>query len=57
MIQIPRQSGDTAEMGKPELRGVVEHVGSGARKPFADTRELHAFLRADHSARQKKVEE
>jgi hypothetical protein len=48
VIQIPTPADCTAETGAEELRGVVEHVGSGRRQPFADTRELLAFLRADY---------
>jgi hypothetical protein len=48
VIQIPTRAEGTAESTADELRGVVEHVGSGNRQPFADPRELLAFLRADH---------
>ena len=46
MIQLPTAAEDTAEPGAEDLRGVIEHVGSGRRQPFRDTRELVAFLRA-----------
>jgi len=54
VIQIATQPEETAS--PRELRGVIEHVGSGSRQPFADTRELVAFLRADHRGLPKEVE-
>jgi hypothetical protein len=56
VIQIPTQTEDTAKIGLSELRGVVEHVGSGARQPFADAPELLAFLRVDRRCLSKEVE-
>ena len=53
MIQIPTSAVDT---GPDELRGVVEHVGSGSRRSFAGTPELLAFLTADHPHPPKEVE-
>ena len=37
---------DDAAAGNGELRGVIEHVGSGRRESFRDADELLAFLRA-----------
>lgn len=56
VIQIPTRAEDTDKTGPNELRGVVEHVGSGNRQSFADTRELLAFLRADYRGLPKEVE-
>ncbi len=56
VIQIPTQPDDTADTSPDELRGLVEHVGSGRRQPFADTRELLAFLRAHHQGLEKEVQ-
>jgi len=47
VIQIPTRSGGSTEAGEDELRGVVEHVGSGRRQSFTSPRELLAFLRTD----------
>jgi hypothetical protein len=38
----------TDETRQDELRGVVEHVGTGHRRPFMSARELLAFLHTDH---------
>jgi len=48
VIQIRTQPRDPAEPRARELRGLVEHVGSGRREPFADTRALLAFLYGHH---------
>ena len=56
VIQIPTPAEGRVETSADELRGVVEHVGSGRRQPFADTRELLAFLRADHRGLPKEAE-
>jgi hypothetical protein len=48
VIQIGTQPKDSTQASGEELRGLVEHVGSGRRKPFTNARELLAFLRADH---------
>ena len=56
VIQIPTPAEGTAEPGPDELRGVVEHVGSGHRQPFADTRELFVFLRAGYRGLPKEAE-
>jgi len=44
VIQIPIRPDYTGGVSGDELRGVVEHVGSGRRQPFIDARELLAFL-------------
>jgi hypothetical protein len=56
VIQIRTRFKEKAETTGRELRGVVEHVGSGRRQPFVDTRELLAFLRADHQGLPTEVE-
>jgi hypothetical protein len=56
VIQIPTQPEDTDATSAPDLRGVVEHVGSGSRHPFADSRELLTLLRADYRGLPKEVE-
>jgi hypothetical protein len=48
VIQIGTHPQDSTQASREELRGVVEHVGSGRRQPFANAPELLAFLRADH---------
>jgi hypothetical protein len=52
--------GRRTEKGKAgsdrELRGTVEHVGSGRRETFRDTRELLAFLHTDHTRNPEEVE-
>lgn len=46
--------------GEPEdreqVRGVVEHLGTGASQPFRDGAELLAFLHAQPSLRERDVE-
>ena len=56
MIQIPTQAADTGQTGPEDLRGVVEHVGSGSRRSFAGALELLAFLTADHGDLPKEAE-
>jgi hypothetical protein len=56
VIQIRTQPQDEAEPSARELHGLVEHVGSGRRQPFADTRELLAFLRAEYRNQPKEAE-
>ena len=55
-IQIPTPTPDTGQTGSGDLRGVVEHVGSGSRRSFAGTPELLAFLTADHRDLPKEAE-
>jgi hypothetical protein len=56
VIQMPIRPKATEEGSRDELRGVVEHVGSGRRRPFVDTRDLLAFLHAEAQAEPKEVE-
>jgi hypothetical protein len=56
VIQIPTQTDDTGQTGPDDLRGVVEHVGSGKRRSFAGTPELVRFLTAEHRDLPNKVE-
>jgi hypothetical protein len=56
VIQIPTSHDRTTEPRPGELRGVVEHVSSGSRRAFTNTRELLAFLRADHPRSSKEAE-
>jgi hypothetical protein len=56
VIQIPTISQIAAESPPEELRGLVEHVGSGRRQPFSTMRELLAFLRFNHRDLPKEVE-
>jgi hypothetical protein len=50
VIQIPTPAEGGNEPSPQELRGVVEHVGSGRRQPFADMRELEVLLRAGYQS-------
>jgi hypothetical protein len=45
-----------AARDEAELRGVVEHVGSGRRQPFGDARQLLAFLQSTHRDQSEEVE-
>lgn len=56
VIRIAAQPEKSGETSARELRGLIEHVGSGSRQPFADTRELLAILRAESRATPKEVE-
>jgi hypothetical protein len=56
VIRIGTQPEGTEEEGPHELRGLVEHVGSGSRRPFANTHELLAFLRGDYHESPEQVE-
>ena len=56
VIQIPTQADDAGQTGPDDLRGVVEHVGSGSRRSFAGALELLAFLTADHGDLPKEAE-
>jgi hypothetical protein len=57
VIQIGRRPAGEAAASGGELRGTVEHVGSGRRESFRDTRELLAFLHAEHVRQPKEVEQ
>jgi hypothetical protein len=56
VIQIGTHPQDSTQASREELRGVVEHVGSGRRQSFANARELLAFLRADHRDQAKEAD-
>ena len=56
VIQIPPRPEADRKGGADDVRGVIEHVGSGRREAFADVGELAAFLRADHRDSWKEVE-
>jgi hypothetical protein len=56
VIQIPTRPENSTEAGEDELRGVVEHVGSGCRETFTNDGELLAFLHSHHQARAKEAE-
>jgi hypothetical protein len=56
VIQIPTQTQTRTLANEEQLRGVVEHVGTGHREAFADVGELAAFLCADHRDSWKEVE-
>jgi hypothetical protein len=57
VIQIgARPEGEAAASGG-DLRGTVEHVGSGRREPFRDARELLAFLQTEHRHQAEEVDE
>ena len=49
MIRIGRRAEDAADTKRSDLRGTVEHVGSGRREAFRDSRELLAFLVTEHA--------
>jgi hypothetical protein len=48
-VDEPETSGD-------DLRGFVEHVDSGRREPFRNSRELLAFFEAQRDAQPQEVE-
>jgi len=48
VIQIPTRPEKAQTRARKQFRGVVEHVGTGRRQPFANAHELIAFLRGDH---------
>ena len=48
VIRMARRKEQGEAGSDRELRGTVEHVGSGRRQPFRDTRDLIAFLRTEH---------
>jgi hypothetical protein len=56
VIHIGTQTEGVEEEDPSELRGLVEHVGSGSRQPFVNTRELLAFLRRDDQRASREVE-
>jgi hypothetical protein len=48
VIRIGIRAEGEAAMSQGDLRGTVEHVGSGRREPFRDARTLIAFLQTVH---------
>jgi hypothetical protein len=56
VIQLPTQPKTLAELCRPEVRGAIEHVGSGRRRVFADACELLAFLRAGYACPAERAE-
>ena len=56
VIQIPPRPEADRKGGADDVRGVIEHVGTGHREAFADVGELAAFLCADHRDSWKEVE-
>jgi hypothetical protein len=57
VIRMGTRVEDDAAMRHGELRGVVEHVGSGRREPFSDARELLAFLQTEHRRQSEEVDQ
>jgi hypothetical protein len=55
VVQIWLRS-DEEEPNRGDLRGFVEHVGSGRREPFRDAGELLAFFQTQQDARPQEVE-
>jgi hypothetical protein len=56
VIQIWNQA-EKAEASGDELRGFVEHLGSGRRESFRDERELLSYLHAEQRHPQQEVEQ
>jgi hypothetical protein len=54
VVQIWIRSDEKAARG--DLRGFVEHVGSGRREPFRDSGELLAFFEAQQDPHPQEVE-
>lgn len=54
VIQIPTRLETEQSARQEEIRGLVEHVGTGQRKRFTNTRELLAFLQTSHPDPQSK---
>jgi hypothetical protein len=57
VIQLPAEVEQSVKSGTEELREVVEHVASGRRQTFRDTRELLAFLRTGNLGQPKELEQ
>jgi hypothetical protein len=47
---------DETDANRDDLRGFVEHVDSGRRGPFRNSRELLEFFEAQHDPQQQEVE-
>jgi hypothetical protein len=56
VIQVRTQTEAATGTSVDELRGVVEHVGSGCRETFTNAGELLAFLHAHHHSAAKEAE-
>ena len=56
VIRIGTRPEGKVSAGQRELRGTVEHVGSGRRRPFRDGDELLAFLRIEQRGKPEEVE-
>jgi hypothetical protein len=56
VIRIGTRTEAVADKDRGELRGTIEHVGTGRREPFRDSRELLSFLRTEHSAQPEEAE-
>jgi hypothetical protein len=56
VIQIPPRPEANRETGAGDVRGVIEHVGSGRRETFTNASELLAFLHADYRDAHKEAE-
>ena len=56
VIQIGTHPKDSTQASGEELRGVIEHVGSGRRETFTNASELLAFLHADYRHAHKEAE-
>ena len=57
VIQIPPRPEANTEAGADDMRGVIEHVGSGRRETFTNAGELLAFLQADYQDAHKEAEQ
>ena len=56
VVQIWIGSEDEEAPRRGDLRGFVEHVGSGRRAPFRDTGELLAFFETQQDPEPQEVE-
>ena len=56
VIQIPPRPEADRKGGADDVRGVIEHVGSGRRETFTNAGELLAFLHADYRDSHKEAE-
>jgi hypothetical protein len=57
VIQVWNQAEGETEASWDELRGFVEHLGSGRRESFRDERELLSLLHAERRHPQQEVEQ
>jgi len=48
---------DETDASRDDLRGFVEHVDSGQREPFRNSRELLPFLEAQRDPQPQEVEQ